>query len=175
MRLRAIPPLDPPFDDESSPSVWPPVPYGQLMFELTPGRGRNDRTRPPGRPPALPPGGLVTASPEAKRAMHRFLNTCLEILNGYRPAAQIRPLTSPVNTKEIVAQLAAGIERLTPARRTTGRPADPVRIRRVRLCEPRTGVVEAAAVLDTPARSWAMAFRLERLGGNWVGTVAQLL
>jgi hypothetical protein len=118
---------------------------------------------------------MASASAEAEQAARRYLAICLEILNGYRPAAQIRPLSSPVDAAAIIEQLTVDIRRLRPPRRPAGRAPATVRLRRLRVCEPRLGVVEAAAVLGAAARTWAMAFRLERRHGSWVATTARLL
>ncbi|GAB2961657.1 hypothetical protein GCM10027280_58120 [Micromonospora polyrhachis] len=203
VRLRAAPPLDPPYDDDSTPPTWSSGSTDQLPFELTSARGsRPGRGRPPGGPPlptgppTLPVEALATASTAARQAARRFLGTCLEILNGYRPANQIRPLVQPADATAIIGQLAVGNRRMAaqpgPVNRPTGqvnrpvgpvnrpagqinRPADVVRLRLLRVCEPRPGVAEAAAVLHAAGRSWAMAFRLERRQGTWLGTVIQLL
>ncbi|HEY0696576.1 MAG TPA: hypothetical protein VGD43_02065, partial [Micromonospora sp.] len=116
VRLRAVPPLDPPCDDEVPPAAWSTGVGGQLALDLsgrgrpvgTPSRSRHplgppnrvDPTGPggadgparPGEPGPLPPGAFATATPEARQAAHRFLTTCLEIFNGYRPVAHIRPV-----------------------------------------------------------------------------------
>jgi hypothetical protein len=204
VRLRAAPPLDPPFDDESAASFWSRHPPGQLTLDLParpagrvrrplpvgprggastgPDRaggasGRDAAVRPDGGTGSapLPPGALAGASPEARQAAKRFLGTCLEILNGYRPAAQIRPLTSPVDATTIIEQLTAAVARLAARRSPRNRRSGAVRLRLLRVCEPCAGVVEAAAVLGTDDRTWAMVFRLERRQGSWVGTETLLL
>ncbi|MGW0432915.1 Rv3235 family protein [Micromonospora sp. NPDC003197] len=193
VRLRAAPPLDPPYDDESTPPAWSRGSADQLTFELASSRGgRPGRGRPPGGPPTptgpptpgspptptgpptLPVEALAAASTAARQAARRFLGTCLEILNGYRPANQIRPLVQSAEATTIIGQLAAGSRRLA-AFHPANRPADGIQLRLVRVCEPRPGIAEAAAVLHAAGRSWAMAFRLERRQGSWLGTVIQLL
>ncbi|MFY1700567.1 Rv3235 family protein [Micromonospora sp. WMMA1923] len=186
-RLRPVPPLDPPFTDDPA-DLWPRPPSLQLALDLFdparahPGRPntrqrdpRPTPTRPEQRPPTtgprLPGGGT---SPEAGRAAHRFVTTCLEILNGYRPPGQIRPLAAPDAVAEVTEQLARGAARSGPVRRRSTRPT--VRLRRLRVCEPRAGAVEVAAVLGTPTgRSWAMALRLEHRRGSWLCTTIQVL
>jgi hypothetical protein len=240
VRLRAAPPLDPPFDDEPASSVWLRDPGTQLTLSLpTRPAGRRRRPVPVGRrggpggadgppgpcgtdgplgvgaadwppgmggadgpfraggaagsegtagaggpgggdaehgPAALPPGALATASPEARQAARRFLGTCLEILNGYRPVAQIRPLASPAHATEIIEQLTAAVARAAAPRHPAARTARGfVRLRRMRVCEPRPGVAEAAAALGVDDRTWALPFRLERRRGGWVGTEVRLL
>lgn len=189
VRLRPVPPLDPPFADDPAPVRWPGPVSRQLPLDLTgerrrPRRARHDPVRPgparpvPGTPspnqPAGPAVPLVTASAEATRAAHRFATTYLEFLNGYRPVSQVRSLTGPADANTIAEQIAEAVARLGSLPRQAAGPR--VRLRVLRACEPRPGVVEAAAVLDSPSnRTWALAFRLERRPGRWVATVVQSL
>ncbi|MEN3612300.1 Rv3235 family protein [Plantactinospora sp. ZYX-F-223] len=220
VRLRPVPPLDPPFDDECVPETWvnpapPPggVPAAVERFRSAvaerphPGRSARpaavptsptrstERLATPGVRPgpstswaAAPPDpgtsraaagppvadAVAGATPEAKRAAKRFLDTCLEIVNGYRPAWHLRALASPPDAAGMVAQLASATSRVS-GRRRPGEPVRTVRLRRLRVCEPRPGVVEAAAVVGVAGRTWAMAFRIERRRGSWVGTAVALL
>ncbi|HEX5540732.1 MAG TPA: Rv3235 family protein [Micromonospora sp.] len=187
IRLRAVPALDPPFEDESAPA-WAPALAGQLAFDVAAEQRPSLTSRPPGgprpsrrRPPApldplpLPPAALATAGPEARQAARRFLVTCLEILNGHRPVSHIRLLSGRGEAASVVANLTAGLDRLILLRRRPPHRRAPVALRRMRVCEPRTGVAEAAAVLGTGGRSWAIALRLERRQGTWVATALRVL
>ncbi|TDC72902.1 hypothetical protein E1193_26720 [Micromonospora sp. KC606] len=184
IRLRPAPPSDPPYADEA-PDLWP-RPVGQLALDLfgaahqPAGRptGRRHDPRPlptrPGRlPGGPPPGALATATPEATRAAQRFVGTCLEILNGYRPPGQLRALVAPGRVIEVTEQLARATSRTGPVRRRATRPT--LHLRRLRVCEPRPAAVEVAAVLAGAGRSWAMAVRLEHRRGSWLCTVLQVL
>ncbi|MBY8872225.1 hypothetical protein K7640_10270 [Micromonospora sp. PLK6-60] len=186
VRLRPAPSIDPPFTDEEVDPWLPPAGL-QLTLDLfdrarpAPARpaGRQRGARPvparPGRPdasPTPPPG--VRATPEATRAAHRFVATCLEILNGYRPIGQIRPLSEPGRSADVVEQLTRAAARSGPVRRRSTRPT--VRLRRLRVCEPRPAAVEVAAVLGNAAgHSWAMALRLEQRRGSWLCTALQVI
>jgi hypothetical protein len=136
----------------------------------------------------VPPDAMAGASPEAWEAARRFLSRCIEVINGYRPAGHLRPMCDTLEAQSITEQL-AGVARRTarrahprPAASDPGRPpqaglgpgaahpADVVRLR-LRVCEPRAGVAEAAAVLGQHHRVWAAAFRLERRGPTWRCTV----
>ncbi|HEX6969976.1 MAG TPA: Rv3235 family protein [Micromonosporaceae bacterium] len=181
-----MPPLDPPFDDEAAPP-WTGPHQLALDFPTASRRPGNLRPRTGTRPgqrrsapsldprPAPPPGTPVGASVEARQAARRFLLACLEIFNGYRTAAQVRPLAGRGELHEVVKQLNLGLERLTALRRRTGDRRQPVRLRRIRICEPRSGVAEAAAVLDIGGHARAFAFRVERRHGSWVATALRLL
>ncbi|WP_326551591.1 Rv3235 family protein [Micromonospora sp. NBC_01813] len=155
-----------------------------------------------GGPAALPPDALAGASPDARQAAHRFLAASVEIINGFRPVSHGRRLTTPKQASAICVQLTAAVERVRTADRPPGgqrgrgpqpsRPGQPasarpgppmrgdrrqelLRVRQLRICEPMAGVVETAAVLGTSSRSWALAFRLERQAGVWLGTAVQLI
>ncbi|HEX8630355.1 MAG TPA: Rv3235 family protein [Catenuloplanes sp.] len=256
IRVRPVPAVDPPFDDEIAPHAWAAA-FGAAPLStdrsaaqrrgwpawaaVVPGQpgsesGPDDIGRPfadtwqpraggdptdrtataagrggggPGRPDGArpdPPGGagpgggtepggggggptgtgpgstVAGASTEARNAVRRFLGVCLEILNGYRPAGQLRPLAGPAEAAVVIEQVSAAVARVTELRRAAGRPArtaptaaNPVRVRRLRVCEPRPGAAEATAVLLTAGRTWALAFRLERRDGTWAATVARLI
>ncbi|MEV1142880.1 Rv3235 family protein [Micromonospora sp. NPDC049799] len=185
VRLRPAPSSDPPFTDEDV-SRWPaPEQLALDVFEAARrGAGRppdrRQRLAPtpagPARRPAgpLPPGALVTATSEATRAAHRFVGTCLEVLNGYRPPGQLRPLLDPAHAADLLPELARATARSGPPRRRSTRPG--VHLRRLRVCEPRPAAVEIAAVLaGTGGRTWAMALRLEHRRGTWLCTALQVL
>ncbi|MEU4479353.1 Rv3235 family protein [Micromonospora sp. NPDC023966] len=198
VRLRPAPPLDPPCTDQDPPwgDAWGSV--DQLAFDLFEPPGRDpdrpagraaDRptrratgwagdVRPaptgPGRAAGPPPAALVTATPEAARAAHRFVRTFLEIANGYRPPGQLRPLCLPEAATRVTAELTRAARRVGPVRRRTARPV--LQLRRLRVCEPRAGAVEAAAVLaGAGGVSWAIALRLEHRRGTWLCTVLDVL
>ncbi|WP_422734231.1 Rv3235 family protein [Micromonospora sp. WMMD558] len=181
VRLRPAPSFDPPCV-EDDPAGWPV--HGQLALDLFEAARRGtarppDRRRRPGPAPGrpgrpVPPGALVTATAEASRAAHRFVATCLEVVNGYRPPGQLRPLLDPARAADLLPEVGRATGRSGPARRRSTRPL--VHLRRLRVCEPRGGAVEAAAVLAGPAgRVWAMAFRLEHRRGTWLCTALQVL
>ncbi|MDG4793159.1 Rv3235 family protein [Micromonospora sp. WMMD1082] len=138
------------------------------------------RTRPaPARPDPkvarhLPPGALATATPAANRVAHRFVATCLEVLNGFRPPVQLRRQLDPARAAQLLPELARATARGAPARRRSTRAG--LRLRQLRVCQPRPAAIEAAAVLTGAAgRSWAMALRLEHRRGNWLCTDLRVL
>jgi hypothetical protein len=179
IRLRPAPRHEPPFDDERDPHTWP-SPH-QLALDWT------VPVRPPQHPAEPPPTPVrrtvVTgASAEAKMAVRRFVSMCVEVLNGYRPAAHLRSLSQPREAANVVAQGLAGARRVSEARqaRTAGRAPRPRRpapaaVVRLRLCEPREGTVEAAAVLLLGERTHALALRLELHDGVWLATVFRFI
>lgn len=143
VRLLRAPLLDPPFDDELAPSTYQPAA--------------------PAPPPPIPQVAIAGASPDCHTAALRFLNVCLELYNGFRSPAQMRPLIAIPQAVEVLDELARGLRRVTEMRRR--RPGTDNRVRRTQLrtCEPRPGVAEVTAILNDGNRTWALAYRLERL------------
>ena len=189
---------EPPFDDELEPMVWAtahqltldwPSPTGPHTPPWTVPQPRSTTDRhdmaaavalddPP--PPHRPV--VAGASAEAKHAVYRFVRTCVEVLNGYRPAAHMRRLAVPTESAAIVAQVMATAHRVSdmrrrmqsPAKRASHRPL-PVALVRLRLCEPRPGAVEAAFALVLGDRTWAMALRMEQHHQTWSATTLRLV
>jgi hypothetical protein len=177
IRLRPVPRYEPPFDDERDVRTWP-TPH-QLALDWS----RPSRTAPPAPPPPPVKRTVVTgASTEARLAVRRFVGTCVEVLNGYRPAAHLRRLSQPREAATVVAQGLAGARLVAEARqaRAVGRAPRPRRpvpaaVVRLQLCEPREGAVEAAAVLLVGDRTHAMALRLEASDESWLATTFCLI
>ncbi|OJF16095.1 hypothetical protein BG844_01115 [Couchioplanes caeruleus subsp. caeruleus] len=173
IRLRRAPRCDTPFDDEREADPWW-SPH-QLALEwprLPVATPTPSRQSPPARPTAA--SGV---SADAKLAVRRFVHSCVEVLNGYRPATHLRRLAQPREAAAVVAQGVAAAHKVAQTRRRRLEPHPPGRFRarrpvpvavvRSSLCEPRPGAVEAAAVLVVDDRTLAMAFRLEqRLPGS---------
>ncbi|BEL09739.1 hypothetical protein Q0Z83_079300 [Actinoplanes sichuanensis] len=169
IRLRPVPRYEPPFDDEATPQVW--TSSRQLTLEW-PADG------PPTSPPAvIEPPAVVGASGDAKLAVRRFVRLCVEVLNGFRPAAHLRRLALPSHAADVVAQGLAGARRAADLRRARPPAArrPPVGVLKVVLCEPRTGAIEAAVTLITGDRTWAMAFRLELHQQSWSATALLII
>ncbi|MBQ0991831.1 hypothetical protein KBX08_17265 [Micromonospora sp. H61] len=185
VRLRPVPPFDPPYADETDGSYWPAPTDGQLALDLF-ASTRPSPVRPPERRAALRPVPSRSAAthpvaslppstaPETTRAAHRFVGTCLEVVNGYRSPAQVRALLDPARAGDLLTELARASGRAGTSRRRSGRPL--VRLLRLRVCEPRGAAVEAAAVLTgAGGRSWAMALRLEHRRGRWLCVALHVL
>ena len=182
VRIRPAPPLEPPYDDEREPDSWP-VCVGQLeigaavTLACAPPRPPDEGARPTAPCPAAPP------SPECRIAAQRFVSACIEALNGFRPVTHLRPLVAPLDFSNITDQLTrrAVRVRMAPQRgpvvSRTGRGGarQQVALRRMRVCEPRPGIAEAAAVVAHGDASWAMAVRLERRRGHWLCTLLQVV
>jgi hypothetical protein len=148
LRLLRAPSLDPPFDDELSPSTYRPAPASA--------------------PAPIPAVAVAGASPECHTAALRFLNLCLELFNGFRAPAQMRPLIAIPQALEVLDELARSMRAVAEMRRRRTGADTRVRRSQLRTCEPRLGVAEVTAIVNDGSRTWALAYRLERLpGAGW--------
>ncbi|WP_127499566.1 Rv3235 family protein [Actinoplanes solisilvae] len=173
--LRPTPRCEPPFDDELEPIVWATAHQMALDWPAPAQRPT------PAKPNDAPPAAIAGASADARLAVRCFVRTCVEVLNGHRPAAHLRRLSRPMEASEVVAQGTAAAHRVAdlrkashPGRRTPRRTA-PVAVIRVVLCEPRPGAIEAAVALLTADRTWALALRLELHQESWRATALRLV
>ncbi len=102
--------------------------------------------------------------PDPEPLVPRLAQTVMEVVSGQRPAPQLIRHTAPAVYSVLARQsLVAGRRRVSGAQRSAV-------VRRVRLCEPADGVVEACAVVVSHGRVRALAMRLEGLDGRWVVT-----
>jgi Family of unknown function (DUF6459) len=141
----------------------------------------------PAAPAASPPGSRVAASPRcapgsrtyptpATAAAQRFVGVCVEILNGHRAVGHLRAVTAAGELQRVEDQLVRHTTRKYLGRQGTTAPRPHrVRLRGLRVCEPRDGVAEIVAVLEYGARSWAMCVRLERRSDSWLCTLVQVV
>ncbi|MDR6323350.1 Rv3235 family protein [Actinoplanes couchii] len=171
-----MPRYEPPFDDESTTREW----SESAVLDWSPTRHPSAGPPPTVLPRAEAPT-IAGVSGDGRLAVRRFIRLCVEVLNGFRPAAHLRRLALPSEAAEVVAQGLAGARRVTELRKATRpgthrptRPA-PVAVIKVMLCEPRPGAIEAAVALLTGDRTWAMAFRLELHQETWTATTLLII
>jgi hypothetical protein len=98
-------------------------------------------------------------------------------MGGFRPPSHLRSHTDPVTFDEMTAQLArlGGSAITRPGSGPVRMVADRLRLRQLRVCEVRDGVIEAAAVLGRGDQVRAMALRLEQRSGTWLCTHLEVL
>jgi hypothetical protein len=133
-----------------------PAPYTQDSLALdffAP--GDEDFARQPTRTSRLPDPAPFVA---------KLSQAIVEVVSGQRPAPQLIRHTAPTLYSVLARQALVAARRRSPGAR---RPAV---VRRVRLCEPADGVVEACAVVVAHGRVRALALRLEGLDGRWLVT-----
>jgi hypothetical protein len=135
------------------------------------------------QPDSLGSVGALSAEGDARLAVRRFVTACVEVFNGYRPAAHLRRLSLPAEAARVTAQAMAGAHRVSELRRLgpkrqiprARRRPTPVAVLRVQLCEPRPGAIEASVVLVTGDRTWALALRMESHEEAWLATALRLV
>ncbi|HET7400004.1 MAG TPA: Rv3235 family protein [Intrasporangium sp.] len=94
----------------------------------------------------------------------KMAQAIVEVVSGQRPPPQLIRHTTP-RVYSVLARRA-----LVSARRQQAGTRRGAVVRRIRLCEPADGVVEAAAVVVAHGRVRALALRLEGLDGRWLVT-----
>lgn len=105
--------------------------------------------------------------PDAQPFSARMAVTLLQIASGARPPTQVMRHCSPAVYDSIVRRHGVAVRRRVGSLR-------PIRVRRVLVCHPCDGIVEATAVLDDGHRPRALALRLEGTDGRWVVTALQI-
>lgn len=124
--------------------------------------------RGPDDDPLFGPQATGTADlPEVRSFVATLTQALVETMGGARPPSQLRRWLSPA-VHEVVSR------RHTLALRRGGGPARRAVVRRVRVCEPADGVVEACAVVLDAGRVRAVALRLVGMDGRWVVTALQV-
>jgi hypothetical protein len=105
--------------------------------------------------------------PDPRRLVGPVAQAIAEVLTGFRPPQQL----SQIATLDVLRLLERNAGRMVP--RGVSTPPRP-RVCALRLCEPRAGVAEVAAVIDTGPRCRAMALRLEAHQSKWRCTVVRV-
>lgn len=155
LRIRPVPVTDPPA--LTTPFV-PADPRPQASLEL--GWDEQEHARPADERSALP---------DPRRTAATLAVAVIEVLNGTRPASQLVRWTSQ-DVQTALARRAAVNSRVA-RHPTTARP--PI-VKRVRVCEPSTGIAETSAVVVSPDRVRALAIRLEATEGRWRATALEV-
>lgn len=143
-----------------------------------------------GTPVAAPGAG----GQPARLAVRRLVASCVEVLGGFRPVAQLRPFCAPEVFDTIAQRLlgrpvsqhgypggrsgpAGGMPAPPPRPTRPQRPGPPDRVRvlRVQVCEVSDEVLEVVAVLSRREKVWAMAVRIERIGARWLCSHLELV
>jgi len=105
--------------------------------------------------------------PEPRAWLHRMAGVLLECMTGVRSPHQIARWVSPLVYERINA-------RSVIAKRRGARPLHRSLVRRVHLCEPDDGVIEASVVVQHDGRVRAMALRMVGVDGRWMVTAMEL-
>lgn len=174
IRVRWAPMLDPPFDDEVPPGAAmrlseQPLPLDwSVVFDDEPLVVAG--SYPPARKAA--PADPARPVPAGRAAALRFVGAFLEVINGHRPPAHLRPLIGVHESLVLMDELAGALAAVFGPR---GRPTRVYRLRRLRTCQPHEDAIEAAAVLGDASHARALAARLDRRPAGWQCTAFRLL
>jgi hypothetical protein len=167
--VRAIPDLSPPIIDPRTVMLQNPSPFiqGTLAMDF---RGDYDAVQdandPQGRDCFGPQRTFSRDLPEPKAWVTHMAQALVEVMSGARPAPQVIRWTTPEVYSVVARRNAVSGRRSIVARRAL--------VRRVRICEPVDGVVEACAVVVDNGRVRALAMRLTGLDRRWVVSELQV-
>ncbi|MEJ5914147.1 Rv3235 family protein [Pseudokineococcus sp. 1T1Z-3] len=155
---------------------------GQQVLHL-PGAGVPVRPRgwPPldAEPEVAPRESGDDELPDPAGVCGALAGAVVEVLSGHRPAAQlVRWTTLEVHAElqrraGLAARLRPGPPRCRPGA-VPVRQGRPAHVRRVRVCRPGDGVVEASAVVADGDRVRAVALRLEGWDRRWRATAVEV-
>ncbi len=181
-RVRAAPPLEPPYDDEATASGSDEAPRLRVVRgmarpdELPFGPERaslrlaeryldDDEHDPLFGPQPTPRDEL----PDPREHGRRLVKAVLEVIARRRPLQQLLPWTN----ETVYEELTAWMYRTDRVR--TLRQSPPPALRSVRVSEPADGVAEITAVVFQETRVRAVALRLEGADGRWRCTLLRML
>jgi len=105
--------------------------------------------------------------PEPRAWVQRIAGALLECMTGVRSPSQIARWVSPLVYERVNA-------RAVIAKRRGARPMHRSLVRKVHVCAPDDGVVEASVVVQHDGRVRAMALRLVGVDGRWMITAMEL-
>ncbi len=111
--------------------------------------------------------------PDPRPLLENLTRCVIEILAGAREIEQIARWV----TDDVYRNLLKRVVISARARRATGRSVHrpTIGIGSTTICEPADGVIEAVVIVNSRARSRAVAVRLEGLDGRWRATAIHVL
>ena len=167
--VRAIPDLSPPVIDSRVAVLQDASPFiqGALAMDF---RGDCDAIQdaedPEDREYFGPRRTLSRDLPEPRAWVTHMAQALVEVMSGARPAPQVIRWTTPEVYSVVARRNAVSGRHPIVARRAL--------VRRVRICEPADGVVEACAVVMDNGRVRALAMRLTGVDRRWVVSELQV-
>jgi hypothetical protein len=173
LRARPIPDPSPPVLTDAAPEPAPDSTFvqGTLAFSLATVEDEFFGPQPT----------AARDLPDPQTWVANLAQALVEVMSGTRPAPQVIRWTSP-EVYSAVARRSAMAARRQAVRHTGGgsspglppRPGRRAVVRRVRICEPADGVVEACAVVVDAGRVRALALRLVGVDRRWLVTELQV-
>ena len=166
LRVRSIPDISPPYIDSRTASLPELGPFVQGTLAIS-FRDDYDATSDPRACGYFGPQHTFSKDlPEPKVWVASMAQALVEVMSGARPAPQVIRWTTPEVYSGVARRNAASVRRAVVARRAI--------VRRVRICEPADGVVEACAIVVDNGRVRALAMRLTGVDRRWVVSALQV-
>jgi hypothetical protein len=171
LSVRPIPDLSPPVLDSRTvlldyATFQDPSPFIQGTLAIDFSVKYDSAQDPEGREYFGPQRALSRDLPEPKAWVEHIAQALVEVMSGARPAPQVIRWTTPEVYSVVARRSATSARRNAVARRAL--------VRRVMICEPVDGVVEACAVVVDNGRVRALAMRLTGVDRRWVVTEFQV-
>jgi len=169
IQVRPIPDMSPPVVDSRAavPPELSPFIQGTLAISFSVDCDAVANPRDPQDPEDFGPQRAFSSDlPEPKAWVRYMAQALIEVMSGARPAPQVIRWTTPEVYSAVARRNAASVRRTVIARRAI--------VRRVRICEPVDGVVEACAVVVDNGRVRALALRLVGVDRRWVVSALQV-
>ena len=166
LRIRPIPELSPPIIDSRDAMFQDPSPFIQGTLAISFRADYDPAQDPESRDYFGPQRAIARDLPEPMAWVSHIAQALVEVMSGARPAPQVIRWTSPEVYSVFARRNAASGRRMVVARRAL--------VRRVRICEPVDGVVEACAVVVDNGRVRALAMRLIGVDRRWVVSELQV-
>jgi hypothetical protein len=166
IRVRPIPDISPPPIDSRAAMSAALTPFiqGTLAISLN---GGHDPLRDPHDQRFFGPQRAFSSDlPDPQVWVTYMAQALIEVMSGARPAPQVIRWTTPEVYSTVARRNAASSRRTIVTRRAV--------VRRVRICEPVDGVVEACAVVVDNNRVRALAMRLTGVDRRWVVSALQV-
>jgi len=172
IRVRPIPDISPPVIDSSAAGIRELTPFTQGTLAISFSVDHVDAnaltsSRGPQNPDYFGPQRTFSDNlPEPRAWVRHMAQALIEVMSGARPAPQVIRWTTP----EVYSAIAR--RHVTSGRRTT--VTRQAIVRRVMICEPVDGVIEACAVVVDNGRVRALAMRLTGVDRRWVVSALQV-
>jgi len=166
IRVRPIPDISPPVIDSRTAVLREPSPFIQGTLAISFGGVYDAVADPADQQYFGPQRALSCDLPEPHAWVSHMAQALVEVMSGARPAPQVIRWTTPEVYSVVARRNAVSVRRALVARRAI--------VRRVRICEPVDGVIEACAVVVDNGRVRALAMRLTGVDRRWVISALQV-
>ena len=166
LRVRPIPETSPPVIDSRTAAPPAPTPFIQGTLAISFDNDYDVASDPLDRRYFEPQRTLSKNLPEPHAWVRSMAQALVEVMSGARPAPQVIRWTTPEVYSAVARRNAVSCRRTMVAR--------PAIVRRVRICEPVDGVIEACAVVVDNGRVRALAIRMTGVDRRWVVSALQV-